>query len=348
MIKKTIILFTITLTCFYGYSQEPQNTVQFHDYVINLDTVPLDKGIVLEKGSAIKNNRWGEVTSSYETMIFTNLNKSNYVIVYDTNTHNEGGQYTRIQLHNRNGNILFDKYFPHLTITNCYLSSSGDIVVFNLSSIDAEEVHVYKNNGSLLVKYENGVDIYTGLNHNYFFKMKGDESNNTYDLIDNTGSISEIQFPDGFVKHVEFSKGEYYYRLIIDQDQLLYNMDHELIWKIPLNFGLINFLDVGKSISVTRSTNTLEIRDLTDQEVICSTNSIDYEGQKLGFFSYGLMDDYFYLVERYKGKWIFAFYNYNCEQVYYDFANIRMTPSDYNVTRNGDKFDIIIKKERDF
>ena len=125
-------------------------------------------------------------------------------------------------------------------------------------------------------------------------------------------------------------------------------MNHELIWKIPLNFGLINFLDVGTSISVTRSTNTLEIRDLVDQEVICSSNSIDYNGQKLGFSYYGLIDDYFYLVERVKGKWIFAFYDFNCEQVYYDFVNIRMTPSDYNVTKNGDKFDIIIKKERDY
>lgn len=345
MIKNTVMLCMMTLICFCGYSQELQNTVQINNLNINLDTISLDNGILLENGNTTRIDKWGEKTANYEIKLFTCLNKSHYAVVYDTNTHREGGQYTRLQLHNLKGNIVFDKYFPHLTITNCYISSSGEIVVFNLSSIDVEEVHIYRNNGSLIAKYDNhDTDIYTGGHHNYFFKMKGDESNNIYDLVDKSGNISEIQFPNGFIKHVEFSKGEYYYRVIIDQDQLLYDMNHELIWKIPLNFGNINFLTEGTTISVTRSTNTLEIRNILDQEVICSVNSIDYNGEKLGFFYLGLIDEYFYLVERINGKWIFAFYNFNCEQVYYEFADIKMTPSVYKVTRNGDKFDIIEKK----
>ena len=222
MIKNTLMLFIITLTCVYGYSQELQNNVQVNNFLVNLDTISLENGILLDSGKTTRIDKWGERTATYELKLYTCMDKSHYAVVYDTNTFREGGQYTRLQLYNQEGNILLDKHFPHLTITNCYLSSSGEIVVFNLSSIDAEEVHIYRNNDSLIAKYENGVDIYTGKHHNYFFKMKGDKSNNIYDLIDNSGNISEIQLPNGFIKHVEFSKGEYYYRLIIDQDQLLY------------------------------------------------------------------------------------------------------------------------------
>jgi hypothetical protein len=337
------------LTYLIGNSQDVQNTIHVSGQVINLDSVSLLEGILIDNDSTIRKDKWGERESTCRIRLFTCLNKSHYAIVYDTNTNLEGGQYTKLQLWSQKGEMLFDKYFPNLVITNCYISSSGEIIGFNLSSIDAEEVHFYKSDGSQIAKYDNGTDIYTGDWHKYFFKMKGNKSDNTYDLIDYSGNISEIQFPNGFVKHVEFSKGEYYYRLIVDQDQLLFDLDnHQLIWKIPLNFGNINFLTEETTISVTRSTNTLEIRKILDQEVLHSVNSIDYNGQKLGFFYYGLIDDHFYLVERIKGKWIFAIYNFNCEQVYYDFVNIRMTPSDYNVSKNGDKFDIIIKKERDY
>ncbi len=349
MIKCVSILIMITMISIQGYSQETQYTIEINSNKVDLDTVPLNNGIILEKGSAIRKNRWGETNSTYEIKLFTCWDKSTYAIVYDTISHSEGGYYNRIRFFSNQGNILFDRYYPGLVISSCNISSSGEIIVLELGSEDFSEVQIYARDGTIIARYENHYEnYYIGENHNYFIKMKGSEENNRYDLIDKSGNISEIIFPNGRVSHIEFSKGELYYRVCIDKYQLLYNMNHELIWKIPLNFGLINFLNEGTSISRNRSTNTIEIRSILDQQVICSVSSLEYNGEKLGFFYYGLMDDHFYLVERVKGKWIFAFYNFNCEQVYYNFVNIRMTPSDYNVTKSGDKFDIIIKKERDY
>ena len=84
MDKRIIMLHIIIMTCLLGYSQESSKTIQFKEYTINLDSVDLFEGSLIEKGTAIRKNRFGETNSSYEIKVFTCLNKSSYAIVYDT------------------------------------------------------------------------------------------------------------------------------------------------------------------------------------------------------------------------------------------------------------------------
>jgi hypothetical protein len=251
-----------------------------------------------------------------------------------------------LKFFNNHGDILFTKQFQHVGISSCYLSASGEIVVLELSNEDFAEVQVYSHDGSLLSSYKNHYEkYYTGEKHNYFFKMKGADINNKYDLIDKSGNIREIEFPSGHVLGIEFSKNELYYIVHIDRNQLLYNMNQELIWKIPTSFGNINFFDNNdeKSVSVSRHSRILEVRNLLNQEVLCSVNSIDYNGEQLKVDYYNVFDEYFYLVANVNGKWLFAFYNSNCEFLYSNFVDRKTSPSKYKVIRNEDKFEIIEK-----
>lgn len=346
--NRLIILCLTVLTCLYSYSQENLKTVQIEGHIIDLDTIDLERGCEIEKGTSIRNSRFGESTISYKIRIFSCLNRSSYVVVYDTTINQEGGCDNRIDLFNKRGNLLFSKHFRNFNFLRCYISSNGEIIVLEFLRESTLEVEIYDSKGTILATYENHSEkLYTGEEHNFFFIMKGEKENNKYDLIDNFGNISEVQFPNGFIRHIEFSKGEYFYRITIDQDQILYNMNHELIWKIPLNFGLINFLTEEYTISMLKSSEILEIRTILEQEVICSNNSINYKGESINADYYGIMDDFFYMVGRVEGKWIFAFYNFDCEQVYYDFVNIKMSPSVYSVIYKENKFKII-EKNREY
>jgi hypothetical protein len=330
--------------------QTPDKYVQIGDTTINLADVDLEKGMVVNKEKySMDRGIYGEDNVNVKLKLFTSSNYKNYTIVHDTlfSVGFDGYQCSRIQYYSNNS-LLFDKYLNGFGVDLCYISSNGDIVITDLSCNDAGEfVHIYNLNGELIKKYNNQHGrFYIGRLHNYFFicnhsKYKGA---NTYDLIDKSGNIVEVVFPQGFLKGIEFSPNENYYLVRLNKDKLLYDINNNLIWKLE-NHSSINFwLDEKSYLTHNYQNNSIELKDLFNHKLIYSIDHVTFKDELLPIYRWNIIDSCFYAIGKRDSIYVYNFYNANGLIIQTETVPVIKRTKPYTVTKKSGEFMIEPRK----
>lgn len=347
-----IILSLYALTPSFG--QTPDKYVQVGDTTINLADVDLEKGLVVEGKQFTRNTGAKKIMNYYTKFkVFTSPNRDNYSIVIDTIKWFEGSRYgdqrTALQYYNEKEEMLFEKHFTALSLFISYISSSGEVVIVSLASEDYEGYNFYKSNGELIKKYSgDNRDPFIGPQHHHFFVRNNDEDKgpNTYDLIDKSGNIEEVVFPDGFLRGISFSPRENYYIVRIGSDRLLYSISNQLIWSIPKkNMGSINITwDEKKYMTRNYNNHAIEVKDLLSHELIYSIDSVEFGNEQLPIYSWNIIDSCFYAFAKKDSLRVYNFYNADGTIIQTETVPVIKRVKPYKVIKRGGEF--IIKPRK--
>ncbi len=290
------------------------------DTIVNLADVDLEKGIVIQEKQFIKNTGVKRSINYYTRIkLFSSLNSNSYVLILDTISWSEGSwerdKQTVLQYFNENNELFFEKKFMGFELFKCYISASNEIIVISKVNEDYEGYDFYKSDGTLIKKYSTAEKLYVGPMHRNFFMRTSDESSkfNIFDHIDESGNINEMILPQGFLKGIEFSPHENYYNVSLDDDMLLYNINHKLIWRIPKdNMGAVNITWDEKMYMIYNYTNkAIEVKDLFNHKLIYSIDEVYYKNVTYPINRWDIIDSCFYTIGKTDSIYIYNFYNQN-------------------------------------
>ena len=355
---KTKILFTaMTLIFALQLSISAQNSDRFvkvGDTTINLKNVDLEKGMNI-KGKQFVKKTGDDRTMNYETSfkVFSSSKRDFYAIVFDTVKWFEGSSYGEYQAvlnyFNGNNEMLFKKTYTGLYLSAFvyYISSGGEILVVSVTGEDRESLYVLKSSGDTIKAYDGERNIHIGPLHKHSFirdnyMYKGP---NNYDFLDEHGNIKKIDFPDGFLAGIKFSPRENYYIVSLDDQQLLYDMNHKLIWKEPISKGFIYFLKDEEYYLINNpTTNALEIKGLFTHKTDRVIDNVQYHNDTIPIFRSYLVDGDFYVVGKKDSLYVYNFYNHKGELVQVETVSNCKSITQYKVKKKADRFFINYRK----
>lgn len=347
-----LIIIGIVLMYFainHTIAQSSDRFVTIGDTSINLADVDLEKGNLFHTSEMKFSGKNNESNSVHLDMtLFSSPNSDFYAISDDSvkfsKNNIDGIASSSLKYYDKDGNVLFNKYFNDKQIFSCYISSNGESVIIELINMDEHAVHLYDITGNLVKSYGNQYErFYVGSNHNYFMICNHDnyKGPNTYDLIDKSGEIIELTFPQGHLKSINFSPRESYYIVFLNESQILYDLSNELMWEVPISKGIINILyDEKKYIINDINTNSIKIKDLFNHNLIYSIPQVTYNNESFTIFRCFVIDSNFYIIGKDTGAYIYNFFNIQGELLQTEVVSSNTPYYNYHVTKNVDKFNI--------
>ncbi|MCF6170907.1 MAG: hypothetical protein L3J31_02655 [Bacteroidales bacterium] len=358
MYRKTIIaaVALILFSLQTAFGQGEGRFVTVGDTTINLADVDLEKGmVILRKKFIIDTATSGPTEYRVSIRVFSGTVSENYAMVYDTLWFLNRSKYnyyrsTSIQYYNGNKEMLFKKHYKYF-IDRLYISSSGEAVLFRLVSEDLAQVHLYTKNGALIKKYEDGYErLYVGLKHKYFFMCNHNDYQgpNIYDRIDKSGNIEEVIFPSGFFRGIKFSPKENFYLVLLDKDQLLYDINNNLMWRIEdYNSAIIISSDEKKYLTRNFSIGSIAVKDLFNHEIIYSINHVLLHNEQMAIYRWKVIDSNFYTIGKNKDFYVYNFYNQRGELLQTETTDININYRTNKITKEAGKFVISPKSSND-
>jgi len=348
---KLLLLFLLTMgSILTSTGQTADRFIQVGDTTINLNDVDLEKGVKI-KGKQFVKKTDDDRLMNYKTgfKVFTSPERDYYAVVLDTIFWREGSWMratkTVLQYFNKKNELLFEKKFMGFGLFKCYISESNEVIVISLANEDYEGYELYKIDGTLIKKYNTSKELYVGPMHRNFFicSVEGDSDSDFFDHIDESGNIEKVVFPQGFIKGIEFSPQENYYLVSLDDQQLLYDMNHKLIWKEPISAGFIYFLKDERGYLLSEpSTNYIKIKDLFSHQLKYEVDSVIYKRNKIPIYRSFLLNGDFYVIGKNDSIYIYNFYNERGELLQTETVPVLRKVKPYQVLKKDGRF-IIIK-----
>jgi len=356
MNKLHYLLFALLITGLSVSGQTVKNNqttdkfIRVGDTTINLNDVDLEKGMKI-KGKQFVKKGDDDSPMNYRTRfeVFVSPERDFYAVVSDTIKWYEGSYYSEAKsvLHYFNGNnkMLFNKsYMVYLGVFVYYISSGGETLVVSVTGEDRESLYILKSNGDIIKAYDGERDVYIGPLHKHSF-IREDykrEGPNIYDLIDKSGNIEEVVFPDGHLTGIKFSPHENYYLVLLDKHGLLYDINNNFIWKHDYN---INFWFDEKSYLIHNyQNNSIELRDLFNHKLIYSIDSVKYHDNYFPIYRWNIIDSNFYAIGRNDSIYIYNFYNADGAIIQTETVPVIKRTKPYKVRKQGDRFIIEPRK----
>jgi len=361
MNKLHYLLFALLITGLSVSGQTVKNNqttdkfIRVGDTTINLNDVDLEKGLVVKRLQYVRNCGEERVKQNYfvQIKLFTSPNRDNYALVLDTvswlgESWNRDIE-TDFQYYNEHGKLLFEKKFTGFSLYLCYISANNKVVAFSRTNEDYEGYDFYKSDGTLIKEYSTSEKLYVGPLHRNFFicnVMYDCNGANTFDHIDESGNIEEVVFPKGFFRGISFSPRENYYTVYLDDNILLYNINHELIWRIPKsNMGTVNITWDEKSYMIRNYRNkAIEIKNLFNHKLIYSIDSVKYHDNYFPIYRWNIIDSNFYAIGRNDSIYIYNFYNADGAIIQTETVPVIKRTKPYKVRKQGDRFIIEPRK----
>ena len=350
-----VLLFLFTAGSIHNATGQTADIfIQVGDTTINLNDVDLKKGMKIQGKQFVKKGDDGRIIN-YKTSfkVFASPERDFYAVVFNKTSGYKGSYYSgfnvELKYFNKNGELLFEKKFTGFSLYLCYISVNNKVVAFSRTNEDYEGYDFYKSDGTLIKEYSTSAKLYVGPLHRNFFicnVMYNCNGANTFDHIDESGNIEEVVFPKGFFRGISFSPQENYYIVYLGDDILLYNINHELIWRIPKsNMGTVNITWDEKSYMIRNYRNkAIEIKNLFNHKLIYSIESVKYHDNYFPIYRWNIIDSNFYAIGRNDSIYIYNFYDADGAIIQTETVPVIKRTKPYKVRKQGDKFIIEPRK----
>ncbi|MCB2207101.1 MAG: hypothetical protein KQH67_02285 [Bacteroidetes bacterium] len=337
------------------FGQTPDKYVQVGDTTINLADVEyyVEPGDISKNVGYVFEHKKQLIVNTYndssivetEKTLFISPGKEYYAIVIDSMQYGirtfGAGYNTHLYYYDKNGTELFNKRIVDGNTGRLYISLTGHVILIDVGSENLEELYVYTKNGELLRTYNRSfARIFSSRQHKYFFIKTNidDMPPKTCDLIHSDGTIDEVAFPAGYLGFIKFSPAENFYVVQSNKGQLLYDINHHLIWKLENQSGIIICSDEKSYMTNNYQNNSIELRDLFNHQLIYSIDHVTYGNVQLPIYGWDVIDSNFYTIGRNDSAYIYNFYNVDGAIMQTEMVPVIKRTKPYKVIRGEEKF----------